>query len=136
MFTRTSISRVWREEKSHYRLEATKCLKCSKIHYPPRVICDKCGSRNLERIALSGKGKILTYAIQHVVFSGFREYTPLMFAIILLEEGVKVLGQLTDISPDKIKIGMKVEAVLRKIAEDETTGIIKYALKFRPTREI
>jgi len=127
-----SVPRVWREIKAHYLLEATVCNKCGKIHYPPRPICDNCGNRNLFRRKLSGEGEVLTYTIQYIVLEGYREYAPIVFAIVKLKEGVKILAQLTDVEPENVKIGMRVKAVLRKICEDENIGLIKYGIKFKP----
>ncbi len=132
MSMKFSIPRTWRERKAHYVLEATKCSKCGKIHYPPRIVCDNCRSRELVRIKLSGTGKVLTYTIQHVVLDGFRDYAPMIFAIIELEEGVRILASLTDVTPKQIKPGLRVKAVLRKIVEDGKLGLIRYGVKFKP----
>ena len=132
MSMKFSIPRTWRERKPHYLLEATKCKSCGKIHYPPRVVCDKCGSRNLERIKLSDKGKVVSYTVQYVVLDGFRDYAPIIYAIVELSEGVRVLAPLTDIKPENVKTGLKVKAVLRKVSEDGKLGLIRYAIKFKP----
>jgi len=130
-----SVPRVWREIKSHYLLEASVCMKCGKIHYPPRTICDNCKNHKLIKRKLSGEGEILTYTVQYVVLEGYREYAPIIFAIVKLKEGVNVLAPLTDVKPENVRVGMKVTAVLRKIAEDEDLGLIKYGIKFKPMKE-
>ncbi len=132
MSMRFSIPRTWRERRPHYLLEASKCKNCGKIHYPPRIKCDKCGSRDLERIRLSGEGKVVTYTVQYVVLDGFRDYAPIVYAIVELKEGIKVLAPLTDVKPEDVKIGLKVKAVLRKVSEDGKLGLIRYAIKFKP----
>lgn len=131
-----SAPRVWRETKTHYLLEATVCMKCGKIHYPPRIICDNCKNRKLVRRKLSGEGEILTYTVQYVVLEGYREYAPIVFAIVKLKEGVNVLAPLTDVKPENVNVGMKVMAVLRKIMEDGDLGLIKYGIKFKPMKEL
>ena len=86
----------------------------------------------MEERELSGKGKVMTYTVLHAVPEGFRGQAPLLLAVIQLDEGVRVLAQLTDVKPEKATIGMPVEAVLRRITEDGSAGIIRYGVKFRP----
>lgn len=132
MSIKFSIPRTWRERKPHYFLEASKCDKCGKIHYPPRIVCDKCRNRSLTKIKLSGEGKIVSYTVQYVVLEGFRDYAPIIYAIVELKEGVRVLAPLTDVKPENVKVGLKVKAVLRKVCEDGKLGLIRYAIKFKP----
>ena len=51
-------------------------------------------------------------------------------ALIELDGGVRVLAQMTDADPYKMKVGDNVEAVIRVLYEQE--GIIRYSFKFRP----
>ena len=54
-------------------------------------------------------------------------------AIVELAEGPKVIGQMTDISPKEVKMGMPVRAELKKIYTEE--GVIRYGFKFAPDSE-
>ena len=49
-----------------------------------------------------------------------------------LEDGVKILTQLTDVFPEEVYVGMPVEMVFRKVREAGAEGIIEYGYKFRP----
>ena len=131
MSIHTSPARVWRYRRTRYSLVAVKCTRCGKIYYPPRMICE-CGCKRLIEYKLSGKGIVEAYTISYNVQEGFREHSPLIFGIIKLEEGIRVLAQLTDVTPEEVKVGMKVEATLRKVLEDGDTGLIRYGVKFRP----
>jgi len=42
------------------------------------------------------------------------------------------MAQLTECDPEEVKIGMEVEATLRKVYEDE--DVIRYGIKFKPVR--
>jgi hypothetical protein len=57
---------------------------------------------------------------------------PYIVAIIQLEEGPRVTGQLVDCDPSQIKIGMKVQSCFRKIREEGKSGVIHYGYKFMP----
>ncbi len=125
-------ARIWREKKARYRLIGVKCKKCGAIYYPPRPVCEKCRSRELEEVELPRRGKLISYAILHDPPIGYRDQAPLIIGIIELENGVRVFAPLTDVDEKDLKIGMEVEAVLRRINRKEEYGVIPYALKFRP----
>jgi hypothetical protein len=63
------------------------------------------------------------------------EYAPYLVALVELDDGVRVLSQLVDIEPIKVKTGMRVEAAFRRVKVDGNSGIIEYGYKFRPLIE-
>ncbi|HDJ50849.1 MAG TPA: Zn-ribbon domain-containing OB-fold protein [Thermoprotei archaeon] len=126
------IARTWRIRYQRYRLEGTRCKKCGKIHYPPRLVCNNCHSTDLEPYRLSGEGEVVSYTIVNRGSTGFNIYTPYVYAVVRLKEGVLVEGQMTDVSPSDIRIGMPVEVVVRKLLEYGKDGLIIYGYKFRP----
>lgn len=127
-----SPARVWRERVPRYRLVGKRCKKCGRIIYPPRPACPACGSRDLEDVELPRTGIVETYTIIYTVMDGFRDKAPLPIAIVRLDNGARVLAPLTDIDPEEIKTGMRVEAVLRRIKRDGEHGLIAYGVAFRP----
>lgn len=118
-----------------YALIGARCKSCGKIAFPPREKCE-CSSSEFEKAKLSGRGTIYTYTIisRGSAPPEFSEQQRLMgdfaVAIVELEEGPKIIAQLTDCKPTQVEIGMRVEAVFRRIYEDE--GIIRYGFKFKP----
>ncbi len=136
-----SAPRFWREIQTRYNLLGSKCKKCSTVFFPPRIVCPKCkealnGSPEkkdpiMAKTKLSGKGEILSHTTVHVAPPGFESQTPYTMAIIKLEEGPKITGQIIGCNPDEIAIGKKVESVFRKIREDGPDGVIYYGYKFK-----
>ena len=124
-----SVARYWREVPQRYRFEAKKCKKCGFIAFPPRLICPECGNRSFEEHILKDTGKILTFTTIHVGPTEFADEVPYSVAIIELDDGTKITTQITDASPDRIKIGGKVRLEFRKIQEDGKAGVIKYGYK-------
>ena len=55
-----------------------------------------------------------------------------MAAMIDLDDGVRMIAQLTDVEPEDATVGMKVEMVVRRLRTDNGDGPIIYAYKFRP----
>ncbi len=129
---KASVPSLWREAPSRYRLEATECVECGARHYPPREICPRCGSKNLRRVRLPESGKVISFTHVRAPLRGFEYYTPLTLAIIELDDGTRILGQLTDVDPEDVVEGMRVSAVIRIVRVSGETGVVSYALKFRP----
>ncbi len=128
-----SPARVWREKDSRYRLEGSKCKKCSRVFYPPKPSCPYCGYSDTERINLPRRGRVVSWTVEYTVPEGYREYAPIIVGLIELENGTRVIAPIVDVEVDKIYEGMYVEAVLRKIFEDGDEGIIVYGIKFAPS---
>ncbi|WP_456471783.1 Zn-ribbon domain-containing OB-fold protein [Methanocaldococcus sp.] len=127
------VVRSWRHIKERYNLVGVKCLNCNSIYFPTREICPKCRRKTkFEEIKLSGRGKIYSFSVVHVPPKEFEKLSPYVIAIVELEEGVKVTGQVIDCKPEDVYIGMPVEAVFRRIKEDGEDGVITYGFKFRP----
>lgn len=81
---------------------------------------------------LPRRGVVETYTVIHSVMEGFRQYAPLILAMVRLEDGTRVLAPLTDVDPSEVSTGMCVEATVRRVAEDGEKGLIAYGIKFRP----
>ena len=134
-----SIPAYWKTIPQRYSLIGLRCKNCGYINFPARKICAKCGKKSeFEPIKLSGKGKIYSYTIiaagstppEFLLQEKYVGSYPV--AVIELAEGPKIVAQLTDCKVEKLKIGMEVEAVFRKIYEDNQ--VIRYGIKFRPVK--
>ncbi|MBI2579576.1 MAG: Zn-ribbon domain-containing OB-fold protein [Candidatus Aenigmarchaeota archaeon] len=118
----------WRAKKGRYNFMGTECAECRKIFYPGRPYCQDCHKKTADK-KLSGRGVILTYTENHTAPVGFEKYVPYMIAIVELEEGPMVAGQVVG-DTSKISIGKKVHTVFRKLFEDGDSGLIHYGMKF------
>lgn len=95
-------------------LEGHRCKKCGTIYLSARETCGKCAARGaMEPMKLSNKGELYSYSIVYRSFPGID--TPYVSAIVDLEGGGTVKGNLVDIEPDpkNIEFGMPVEVVYR-----------------------
>lgn len=95
-------------------LEGHKCQKCSAIFLGHREHCSSCGARDaMKPIKLSNRGKLYSYSIVHRSFPGIA--VPYISAIVDLEGGGTVKGNLINVDPDpkKIKFDMPVEVVYK-----------------------
>lgn len=128
-----SPAQAWREHPQRYRLEAVKCASCGHIEYPPRLVCSKCRSREFEPTVLPRDGKVETFTVIHVAPPGFHGQTPLVLSLVELENGTRLMVQLTDVEdPATVEIGMPVRLEFRRITEDGEAGVLFYGHKAVP----
>ncbi|HBS48496.1 TPA: hypothetical protein DEO28_01180 [Candidatus Dependentiae bacterium] len=119
----------WRKYNNNYFLEAAKCTACGKIYFPKSYKCS-CGCESFSKIVLSGRGKIIALTQSYVATLMFTNQVPIIIALVELDEGVRILGQIVDVSFDILKIGMRVKSCFRKVYECGKSGIINYGIKF------
>ena len=99
------------EEGDPY-LEGHKCSKCASIFLGERKVCSNCFARDsIEAIKLENTGKLYSYSIVFRSFPGIE--VPYISAIVDLDGGGTVKGNLIDCEPDpeKIEFDMPVEVV-------------------------
>jgi uncharacterized OB-fold protein len=128
-------ARNWREYPQRYRLEGSKCTKCGKILFPPRLVCPECKNRDFEKIKLPDNGKIKTFTIIRIAPTGFEDLVPYAIGIVELENGLSTMMQIADCEPDEIKTGMPVKLEFRKVQEDGEAGVLMYGYKAVPVRD-
>ena len=93
-------------------LEGHKCGDCNSIFLGEREVCSNCTARGkIEPVKLSNKGKLYSYSITFRSFPGID--VPYISAIVDLEGGGTIKGNLIDCEPDpeKIEFDMPVEVV-------------------------
>lgn len=99
-------------EDGEPHLEGLACRECGAVFLGERSVCSKCGARDrLEAKRLSNQGSLYVYSIVHRSFPGIE--VPYVSAIVDLDGGGTVKGNLINIDPDpeKIQLGMPVEVV-------------------------
>ena len=95
-------------------LEGHKCEACGAVYLGERIVCSKCGVRDqISPTKLSNKGKLYAYSIVFRSFPGIE--VPYISAIVDLEGGGTVKGNLIGIDPDpeKIEFDMAVDVVYK-----------------------
>ena len=125
-----SVSLNWRLKRQKYNLIGTKCATCDDKFFPSRSFCPSCRRKGrLEDFQFSGRGEIVSHTTIRTAPHGFEKYTPYSIALIKLEEGPMVTGQLVK-NGGEIDMGKKVRPVFRKMHEDGSSGVIHYGIKW------
>lgn len=130
-----SVPRFWRERLKKYRLIKGQCRKCGRSFYPYRESCPVCGSDEVESVKLPETGSVEVFSVVRSPPAEFADKAPYVVALVRLDDGTLVPAQITDVAPEEVYEGMRVEAALRKYREQGEKGIIEYGIKFRPVIE-
>jgi uncharacterized protein len=81
-------------------------------------------------------GTLVSYTMQKESLPGFEDQEPMMFGLVRLDNGVKIVAQLVDVSYESLERGTKLTAVFRRIRSNGESGQIFYGYKFAPSRKI
>lgn len=99
------------------KLLGLKCKECGWITVPPKMVCGKCASLELDVTQLKGNGKIQTFTVVNVASEGRSNEAPYIIVLVELDEGPWIMGNLIDIDPNtatmeligrRVKMGHKV----------------------------
>jgi uncharacterized OB-fold protein len=113
------------------RLMLPKCGACGKTFMYPRVLCPFCASRDIGWIEASGRGRLHSFGIAHQILNkAFKVRTPVVLAMVELDEGPRLLTNLVEVepSPAAIKCDMPVEVVFERLTDQVSLPM------FRPAR--
>lgn len=114
----TRISKEYWEAAKRHEFIIQKCEECSKHVFYPRAFCPHCLSSRLKWVKASGSGVIHTYSIVHKMsMMNFKKKTPYNIAIIELDEGVRLMSEVINCSPEELEIGKRVKVVFEDITE-------------------
>lgn len=125
-------SRNWREYPQRYRMEAVKFKKSGKTYFPPRQVDPTNGDTEFEKVVLPETGKVVTYTVIRVAPAQWSDLSPYAIAVVELTDGTRVMGQMTDVDVEKVKIGMEVRTEFRRIQTEGSHGVLSYGYKFVP----
>mgnify|MGYP001223049456 CR=1 FL=1 len=86
------------------------CLHCDRFIFYPREHCPHCYRADLEWKPTLGRGKLYSYTVVHVsALPDFKGEVPYIYALVELNEGVRIPTNIIDCPLDKIQVDMPVE---------------------------
>jgi len=105
-----AIEKPFFEAAARGELLYQRCPKCQHAQFYPRAVCTACGA-DPEWATASGRGAVHTYTIvRQNGMPPFKDELPYVVAMVELPEGVRMMGNVTGVSPDEIGVGTKLEA--------------------------
>lgn len=110
----------------------TECRQCHTRHLPPQRVCLRCGTTDdMAPVRLAdAKATVATYTIDRLAYS---PAPPVVGAVIDFDGGGRFSCELTDVDPEAVRIGHRVEMTFRCLST--TGGVHNYFWKARPINE-
>lgn len=116
----------WEAARRH-ELVCQRCRGCAGWIFYPREQCPVCFSQDLEFAPVSGRGRVYAYTVVHQPADrAFEPEVPYTYAIVQLDEGVRMPTNIVECSPDDVKVDMPVVAVFEDVSPEWTL------VKFKP----
>jgi len=110
-------TKVFNEHVAQGRLMGNRCKNCGELHIPPRQICSRCGSQQLEWLEFKGEGTLEAVTLNRAPSTPFKGRGPYAVGIIRLDEGPSISGLLVIENPEKIAVGTRVKFTVAKDGE-------------------
>ena len=111
-------------------LRLQRCRSCEKAYFPPRSFCRRCGGRDIEVFAASGKATLYSYVIN------FRPRPdmgtePHSIAVVELAEGPRMMTNVVNCpqTPEALQLDMALQVLFEKQSEEISLPL------FEPVRD-
>ncbi len=104
------------------RLLIQRCSDCGALRHPPRPACGRCRSFDWEPVQSSGRGTVYSYVVIHYPKVPALDY-PLVVALVELEEGTRLVADVSGITPETVAIGTPVQAAFETFDDDLTLPV-------------
>jgi len=105
------------------QLRIQACDDCGHLQHPPAVRCLSCGGADLGHTVASGRGTLYSWAVPHYPQAPAFDY-PLVVGLVELEEGVRLVSNVTGVRPDQLNVDMPLE--LHWLDTDDDTTLHQF----------
>ena len=89
-------------------LRIQRCGGCGTLRHPPRPMCPHCRSTDHDHVVASGRGEVFSFVVHHRPEVPGRDH-PFVVALVELEEGTRIVGNVIDVAPGDVEVGMPVQ---------------------------
>ncbi len=100
-------------------LRIQRCGGCGALRHPPGPMCPACGEAKPEYVVAAGAGEVYSYVVQHHPPVPGKQL-PIVVALVQLPEGVRMVGELVGVSPERVRIGLPVRAEFVRVDDTLT----------------
>jgi 3-hydroxy-3-methylglutaryl CoA synthase/uncharacterized OB-fold protein len=120
-----------RTEAWKFAFVGSRCTDCGFVHLPPARVCTNCNAVDqMAPVSLADTpATIATYTIDRLAYS---LSPPTVAAVLDFDGGGRYTCELTDVDPDTVAIGQRVELTFRRVLTAK--AIHNYFWKARPIR--
>lgn len=96
------------------RLRFLRCQACGHWLHPPVPRCPECGSREVAPEAVSGRGEVWSYTVNHQPWDGGTEPYAIVLVALPEQDGLRLTSNLVNCPPDDVHIGMPVRVTFER----------------------
>jgi hypothetical protein len=117
----------WRATAEH-RLVVPRCTACGTYRFPPTPFCFNCRTQEVDWVEHDGAGEIYSFTvIRHAVITPVADSLPLVAAVVELPGtgGCRIIGNVVDVDPEAVTIGMPVRVDWYDVATDTTVPVFR-----------
>jgi uncharacterized OB-fold protein len=116
-------------QKGELRIQT--CNACGVLRHPPGPACPECGALDRGYVVASGEGTVFSYVVhRHPPVPG--KELPIVIALIDLDEGVRMVGEVVDV--DEVAIGDRLRVDFNRVDDELTMPFWRLDTSTRPSR--
>ena len=107
-------------------LRIQRCNACGALRFPPGPACQSCEAYDRGWVVAAGTGTVFSYVVhRHPPVPG--KELPIVIALIDLDEGVRMVGEVVDVPADEIAIGMRLRVDFDRVDDELTLPVWRAA---------
>lgn len=129
---------LFRDSDEGPALVGTRCTDCGAHYFPKSLSCRNpgCEAKSVQETLLGRRGTLYSYTVQGYrppALFGMDPWEPYALGLVELPEGLRVMGMLTGVALDEIRIDTPMELILEVLYTD-AGGREVLTYKYRPVR--
>lgn len=107
-------------------LRIQRCNRCGALRFPPGPACPACGALDRGWMVAAGTGTVFSYVVhRHPPVPG--KQLPIVIALVDLDEGVRMVGEVVDVPVTEISIDMRLRVDFHRVDDELTLPVWRRA---------
>jgi uncharacterized OB-fold protein len=99
-------------------LRIQRCPACGALRHPPGPMCPACGTPgDGGYVVAAGTGEVFSYVVHHHPPVPGKKL-PMVVALVQLPEGVRMVGEMPSVHPDRVRIGLPVHVAFAPVDDE------------------
>ena len=117
----SSISEPYWRSLNDGVLSVQRCATCGSLQHYPRPFCVRCLSQEIEWKPVSGRATLFSYTIvRRAASPALAADLPYVLAIVELEEGPHMTGNVVGIPVEEVVVGMPLELTMVAVGDGQS----------------
>ena len=128
-------SQPWWEALARHELSLQRCDACGAWRWPPRALCNRCGSFEASWRATGGRGTVASWIVSHHPFSNAFSTPYAVVTIRLDEQSDLLLPGAFSAPPDRLRVGLAVRVDFEDLSADASDAEAAALLTWHPVED-